>query len=73
LELCLGEWTPRNVYRRAATAVTEVKESCVETLRNLLIPRLVRELAPFPEARAAVVAMFLEMHRESTEVPRCSG
>jgi hypothetical protein len=73
LELCLGEWTPRNVYRRAATVATEVKESCVETLRNILMPRLVRVLAPFPEARAAVVAMFLEMHREDAEVPGCSG
>lgn len=73
MDSCLGEWTPRNVYRRAATAATNATEGCVEALRTVLMPRLVRVLAPFPEARAAVVAMFLEMHRERVEVPGCPG
>jgi hypothetical protein len=73
MESYLCAWTPRNVYRRAVTAVAEVQESCAETLRDVLLPRLVRVLAPFPEARAAVVSMFLEMHRERVEVPGWSG
>jgi hypothetical protein len=73
LEAYLGEWTPRNVYRRAAGAVAAAKESCEEMLKNILMPRLVRVLSPFPEARAAVVQMFVEMHREGMEIPGCGG
>jgi hypothetical protein len=72
VELGLGEWTPRNTLRQVTAVVTDMTASCLDAVRRLLIPRLVRVLAPFPEARAAVVELFLEMEREGVGVP-CSG
>lgn len=44
----------------------------MEALRTVVMPRLVRVLAPFPEARAAVVAALQEMNRLRVVVP-CPG
>jgi hypothetical protein len=72
VEICLGEWTPRNIPKQVAEVVTDAVQSGVEAFRTALNARLMRVLAPFPEARAAVTAMFVEMHRQNVELP-CSG
>ena len=65
MEACLGEWTPRNILRQAKAAATEKAHSCEEALRNVLMPRLMKALRAYPEAREAIVAMFLAMHRRT--------
>ena len=64
-------WTPRNILRETEEGIEEGAND--KTLRTIILPRLIRVLAPFHEARAAVVAMLRELAQTTPQVPEWTG
>ena len=72
----LIEWKPRNILKAPQDPKPETapepdinSPAAERVVRKFLLPRLIRVLALYPEARAAVAALFVDIAREFGQIP----